>query len=125
MSNNQGSDLGFLVFLGIAALFIIPLFLGVDNIDEIIKLGKSISILLGVLAIIAVSIVAYLFYKRKFPGKRNLRSENKQEKIENRRDEWAFKNNDSRESEMVIEEHEILENDENELLKQINQNFDL
>ena len=125
MNNNQGSDLGFLVFLGIAAIFIISFFLGVDSINEIIKLGKTIIILLGVLAIMAIIVVSFLFYKRKFPGKGKLKSENNKEKIEKKEEEWEFKNNNSRESETMFEgKQEFQENDENELLKQINQNFD-
>jgi len=139
MSNNQGSDLGFIVFLGIAALFIIPLIVGVETFDDIFRIGKIVLIIISIIAIIAVITIGILFYRRKFPRKKITKTEeenkqieytnldeNKQKKLFEINDEQLFKNNDFRGKGLITEDElNDQHKKENNLLLETNQKFDL
>ncbi|NHJ39641.1 MAG: hypothetical protein FK731_06365 [Asgard group archaeon] len=69
-NTNNKSDLGFIIFLILAFAIIIPLGIGFENFENLLKTIKiALGIIFGIL-IIVVGISIYYFYKRKV-GKRN------------------------------------------------------
>ncbi|MHA1213569.1 MAG: hypothetical protein ACTSSH_14060 [Candidatus Heimdallarchaeota archaeon] len=82
-----GSNLGFFIFLGIAAVFIIPIALGVRSFDKILVIGKILLITIGITAVVLFSVLLYLRIKRKRSVKRTGKTEEETKKGEKNEEE--------------------------------------
>ncbi len=113
MKNNQSSDLGFIVFLVFAGIMLIPLYFGVNDISELIRIGKIMLIIVVVLAVIISGVIGIIYIRRKTKNnyKKNSKEKNKEEENLSK---LHFKENDNVSIVRPTEEDEgfLLENDE-------------
>jgi hypothetical protein len=125
-SNNK-SDLGFIIFLVLAIVVLIPLAIGFESFESLIRTMKIVLGLVFGLTIIVLSVGGYYFYKRKVK-KKALKKKEAEEKSDSEKAVGDIK------PEVVIQEiekedlieHEILLSDKKALeLKDINKKFDL
>ncbi|MHA1156512.1 MAG: hypothetical protein ACTSQK_10435 [Candidatus Heimdallarchaeota archaeon] len=115
MKNDQGSDLGFILFLIFAGIMLIPLYFGVKDITELTRIGKIILIIVVVLAVIISGVIGGFYFRRKI---KNSNRKNSKEKTKNKKEEnlskLHFKENENVSIVRPTEEDEgfLLENDE-------------
>lgn len=115
MKNNQSSDLGFIVFLVFAGIMLIPLYFGVRDISELIRIGKIMLIIVIVLAVIISGVIGTIYIRRKT---KNNYKKNSREKTTNKKEEYSsklhFKENENVSiiRPTVEDEGFLLENDE-------------
>ncbi|MCK5045642.1 MAG: hypothetical protein KAS22_03620 [Candidatus Heimdallarchaeota archaeon] len=125
-NNSDNSDVGFIVLISFAVLALIPLVIGFDSFEELLRVGKIILIVVLVVTVVAGIIFGYLFYKRKI-GKRNAMKEKKSnEKFESKKQGNVTEVLEKRNSEEIeIVDPIFDETDEVNLnLKQIKKEYD-
>ena len=115
MKNDQSSDLGFILFLIFAGIMLIPLYFGVRDIAELIRIGKIALIIVVVLAVIICGVIGGFYFRRKI---KNSRRKNSKGKTKNKKEEESsklhFKVNDNVSiiGPTIEDEGFLLENDE-------------
>ena len=66
MSNYENkSDLGFIVFLGLAIIILVPIGMGFNSFDQLLKIGKIILIVICIAAVSTCVIFSYLYIRKK------------------------------------------------------------
>ncbi|NHJ48073.1 MAG: hypothetical protein FK733_09820 [Asgard group archaeon] len=132
MSNNSNnkSDLGFIIFLVLAIAVMIPLAIGFESFESLLRTMKIVLGLLFGLTVIVLGVGGYFFYKRKVK-KRNIA---KKKAASEKSDGSNEINDDKKKTEVLIQEigkddlieHEVLLPDKKTLeLKDVNKKFDL
>jgi len=113
MKNDQGSDLEFILFLVFAGIMLIPLYFGVRDISELIRIGKIMLIIVVVLAVIISGVIGTIYIRRKTKNnyKKNSKEKNKKEEYSSK---LHFKENENVSiiRPTVEDEGFLLENDE-------------
>ncbi|MCK5158069.1 MAG: hypothetical protein KAR08_02860 [Candidatus Heimdallarchaeota archaeon] len=117
-NNSDNSDVGFIVLISFAVLALIPLVIGFDSFEELLRVGKIILIVVLVVTVVAGIIFGYLFYKRKI-GKRNAKKEkNSNENIKSKKQRNVTEVPEKRNSEEIEIIDPIFE-ETNELVEEV------
>ena len=82
MSNNHSSDFGFLVFLAIAAIILIPLYFGLSDLSEFFRIARIVLIVVFCIVVIITIIVGIVYYKRKVQSRQKTKEMNEETKQE-------------------------------------------
>lgn len=143
MSNNQSSDFGFLVFLAIAAIILIPLYFGLGDLTEFFRVARIILIVIFCIVVVITIIVGIVYYRRKVQSRqksKEMKEETNQDfgvKLENNferkeKNKLRIKDKDEKSVRKIFnrkKQENLFSNDLSEeelkVLQQLNAQFDL
>ncbi|MBN1331119.1 MAG: hypothetical protein JXA54_16730 [Candidatus Heimdallarchaeota archaeon] len=98
MSNEakKGSDLGFYIFLILAAILLIPIALGAKNFNQIVRIWKTLLITIGIIAAILVGVLSYYRILKKAKQKNKINGKNPRNERVSQKEEEEIANDEEK-----------------------------